>query len=417
MGEGGFSGSCLGEGAEEVVTRILLISQNFPPEQFGNASRVYDLSKHLVELGCKVMVMAPHPTFPFGSFPRVKRWKEETSIAGIRLLRMRTVQPQSNTPSFSMRMGYYLSFPLHAVLWALWMRREYEVVVTTNPPIFTGITGLLVKKLTGKPWVLDIRDLWIDASISLGFIQKGSMFERVSRWYERLCFTGCDSITVTTSEIQRLLEERYPVAKGKILVMPNGVDMAVFQPAQAKKPRIIYSGLLGTAQDLEVVIRAFARVRQKHQVMLYLVGDGELRRGLEDLAREEGVQDAVVFTGLLDREQVPGLIAGSLVGLAPLKDEQSLRYAIPTKALEYMACGIPFIAMGHGEIERLAERSKAGLVAENTVASLSGLLNRVLADETMRAEMGRKGRRFVEGSYDRRKIAERFLTAVQQMMT
>ena len=399
------------------MTRILVISQNFPPEHFGNASRMFDLSKHLVELGCEVMVMAPHPTFPFGRFPTSKRWKTETSVTGIRLMTLRTVQPQANNPSFWMRMGYYLSFPLHAVLRSLLKQREYDIIVTTNPPIFTGITGFVVKKLTGKPWVLDVRDRWVDASISLGFIRKGCLFERISRWYERRCFMTCDRITVTTGEIQRRLEERYGLSQEKMMVMPNGVDMLMFRPCRSKKQRIIYSGLLGTAQDLDVVIRAFSKVQEKHKVILYLVGDGELRADLEALARHEGVNGSVVFTGLVDREKVPGLIAESLVGLAPLKDMESLWYAIPTKALEYMACGIPFIATGHGEIEVLAQTSKAGMIAENSVTSLSGVMDRILTDAKRREEMGREGRRFVETLYDRKKIAQRFLTTVQQMMT
>ena len=102
-----------------------------------------------------------------------------------------------------------------------------------------------------------MRDLWINASISLGFLKKDSHFEKLSRKYEQLCYTHCDSIGVTTNAIGRDICERYEIDDNFINVVPNGVDTTFFKPLDVvKKHQIIYAGSIGHAQDLEKVIQA-----------------------------------------------------------------------------------------------------------------------------------------------------------------
>ena len=73
-------------------------------------------------------------------------------------------------------------------------------------------------------------------------------------------------------------------------------------------------------------------------------------KDLVKLVKKEGLDDVVIFTGSVEREKIPRLIAESLVGVAPLKNLQCLDYTISTKVYEYMSCGIPFIAAEKGEI-------------------------------------------------------------------
>jgi len=399
-----------------MAPRILMVTQNFPPEKFGNASRIFDLSKNLVKLGANVFVLSPHPTFPFGSFQ--KKWKIYSSekIDKVNNIKILTWQPIVHNPSFISRMAYYLTFPLHAMLWAFFKRKDYDVVFTTAPPIFTGITGLFIKKIVRKKWFLDVRDLWIDASVSLGFIKRNSFFEKISRRYEAFCYRTCDRITTTTEEIKNIIVKTYDISPDKIDVISNGVDIKLFKPVKEKKNRIIYSGLLGTAQDLEKVVLALKKVNEKRSIEFILVGDGETRHELEKLVKKEGLSDKVVFMGLLDREKVPQLIAESLMGIAPLKDLESLRYAIPTKAYEYMACGIPFVGTGDGEIKHLAVQSKAGLAAGNNVDSIYEKIMCLLENKKLMEEMGENGRTFVEKYNDREKIAQGLLCNIKKVV-
>lgn len=386
--------------------RILIISQHFPPEKSGNASRIFDMSSHLQKLGENVTVLAPHPSFPSGSFKRKWSISESQTVNGINLVNLLAWQPNNENPGFVGRIAYYLTFPLHTILWILFNFRKFDVIITSAPPIFTGFGGIPAKLLFKKKWVMDVRDLWINASISLGFLKKGSLFEKMSRTYEQICYSNADMICVTTEELGQDIMKTYKNIDERIIkVTPNGVDTDFFYPVDVpKKNQIIYAGNIGHAQDLEDVILAMKIVNERFDLKLLIVGNGDIKGYLEKVTTENRLTDYVEFPGLLPREDIPRLLSESLIGVAPLKKLKTLEYAIPTKAYEYMACGIPFVGCGEGEIRKLAETSGGGVIAENSPEDIAEAILRLLENPQKRAEMGRMGRAFVEKNVSRKLI-------------
>lgn len=398
-------------------SRILIITQHFPPESSGNASRVYDLSRNLVPLGSAVTVISPFPTFPHGRFKKTMKCYSYREIDGIKHYCIFTWQPPYENPSFMSRMSYYLTFPLHAIWWALLKRKEYDIIITSSPPIFSGLPGYIIKKIARKKWLVDVRDLWIDASLELGFLKKNSLFERISRRYEKICYHNCDMIMATTEEIKRKIVDRHNISMDKLNLLSNGVDTKMFKPSSVKKNRIIYTGNIGVAQDLEKFILAVKKVNEKFPLEFYLVGDGDIKNNLVELVKKENLVNIVFFTGSLEREKIPGLIAESLIGVAPLKNLQSLNYAIPTKVYEYMSCGIPFIATGKGEIEDFIKITNAGVIADNNIESICNIITGLLENKTLMGEMGDKGRNYAQKYFDRKKIAEHLLHIIDNVVS
>lgn len=397
--------------------RILYVTQHFPPETSGNASRVYDMARNLVKAGAEVKVLCPHPTFPHGSWERTWRRKTERTEDGVRVINLGCWQPTAEEPGFLSRMAYYLTFPIHAALWALLHRKEYDVVVSSSPPLFTGIPGLMAKRLLkDKTLVTEIRDLWLDAAIDLGFVDEQSLSTRLGKWFENKLYESSDLLGVTTEEVARKVRAHHQLNGTAIELAPNGVDTDLFQPAETPEPaqRFVYAGNIGPAQDLETVIEAIGLVREDHpDAELVLVGDGETRPRLEQLTRELDLEDAVRFPGRVPREEIPALYQTATAGLAPLKASPALEYAIPTKAYECMACGVPFIGMGIGEIRSLAEESGGGVIAENDPGEVAAAMRELIETPKHRAGLGHDGRRYVEENVDRGAIASSFYEAIK----
>ena len=69
------------------MKQVCIVSQHFPPERSGNASRIHDTAAHLAKLGIGVTVLAPHPTFPTGSFPRTWKRSDVQEADWIRVVR------------------------------------------------------------------------------------------------------------------------------------------------------------------------------------------------------------------------------------------------------------------------------------------------------------------------------------------
>lgn len=384
---------------------VVVVSQHYPPDRSGNASRVSDTCAHLAEDDWDVTVLAPPPAFPHGQFSRSWKRKTTRTVDGVTAHRLWAWQPTTEDPGFLARMAYYVLFPLHALVWLLVNHGEYDAIVTSSPPIFTGLAGLPFGLLTETPWIVDVRDLWIDAAVGLGFIGEGGVIERASRWYEGLVLRTADRVTVTTTVLGEGLVDRYGLDAKDVRHLPNGVDTETFRPTdEDREPTIVYTGNVGHAQDLDACIRAMSSV-ESPDATLRIVGDGDTRDRLERLVAEEGLGDRVEFTGLVPRETIPAVLDGAMVGVAPLKHDDTLEYAVPTKAYEYMACELPVVATGVGEIEALIDESGGGLFVDNDAERLAVAFDALLSDADRRDELGASGRAHMVERYDRGVVA------------
>lgn len=344
-----------------------------------------------------------------------EKLKKKTDInKNITLLNIWSFQPQKQNPTFLSRIAYYLTFPIHACIWALLYQKQYDVVVTSAPPIFTAITGLFAKIILRKKWVIDIRDLWIDASISMGFLKEGSIYERMSRKFMVLCLHNVDLVCTTTEGISKKLKESYNIKK--TILIPNGVDPDIFNPKSGKKKnQIIYTGNVGHAQDLKICILAVKKISILKNIKLLIVGDGDIKRELEEFVKAEKLDKIIIFKGMVPRKKIPKMISESLIGLAPLKKLESLDYAAPTKVFEYMACGIPFLGCGMGEIERLVVESNAGLLADNNMTSIANTIVNIIENPKKSKEMGINGINYVFNNYNRKTIAANLYKQINEL--
>jgi glycosyltransferase involved in cell wall biosynthesis len=395
------------------MTRAIVVTQNFPPDSLGNASRIHDNAKHLAaDDEWEVTVLAPPPAFPFGSFER--SWDRSRTYRqdGMTVHRLWAWQPASEDPGLLSRFCYYVLFPLHALLWLGINYRSFDVIFLSSPPVFVGIAGLPFALLDLKPLVVDVRDLWIDTAVELDIVKDGGAFVRLSRVYERVLLAAADRITVTTGVLGSRLRAAYDVDGGKIHHVPNGVDVDRYTPAESDADgptTIIYTGNVGHAQDLESCIRAVGRL-ERSDVVLRIVGNGDRMPALQRLVAEEGLADVVEFEGLVPRAAVPGFIEEAEIGLAPIKSDEALEYAVPTKTFEYLACEVPVVATGTGEIESVIEASGGGVVVDNDPDAIATALERFLDDPQRRESRGETGRRHVEERYDRAATARRLGT-------
>lgn len=393
--------------------RVLVVSQAFPPERGGNASRIGDTTRYLDDLGWDVTVLAPHPSYPHGQFDR--EWTRETAdtVDGVAVRRLWTWQPTSADPSTLARGLYYLLFAVHALLWVLRTDRRYDVVLTSSPPVFTAIPGWAARRRWGVPWVVDVRDLWVDAAVDLGLLSADGPVTRLTEHLQHRAVVTADRVFATTTVMRDRLCDRYPVAPGDVVVVPNGVDVDAFDPDRRPGNAVVYTGNLGHAQDLEPCIRAMAHVESDLQ--LRIVGDGDRRPALERVAERADVDDVVEFVGLVDREAVPEHLSDAVAGLAPVKSTENLRYAVPTKAYEYLACRVPVVAVGAGAIESFLERSGGGVVVESDPVAIARTLDALATDPGRRTRLAGAGHDHVADRYDRRAIAQRVSEALSAL--
>ena len=103
------------------------------------------------------------------------------------------------------------------------------------------------------------------------------------------------------------------------------------------------------------------------------------------------------------------------VFVAPFRKEAVER--APVKIFDYLACGKPVVATDVGETSGFfADSGAVMIVPPEDPAALACGINRLLENETLRAEMGEKGRAFIVGRYSRTQITEIVETAAMKLL-
>ena len=155
---------------------MFIITQYFPPEVGASASRWYDFVEILVKQNYNVTVLCEAPHYPNTKYySGFKNSWLSVDKKSPKLTILRSKAFASNRKSFIKKITHYLVFMFSAIL-NFNKVKNYDLLIISSPPLFTGIIGLYAKKFYKKNFWLDIRDLWPDSVFELGQIKRGLLF-------------------------------------------------------------------------------------------------------------------------------------------------------------------------------------------------------------------------------------------------
>ena len=148
--------------------------------------------------------------------------------------------------------------------------------------------------------------------------------------------------------------------------------------------------------------RAIACVKERLPgVSATIVGDGVLRRPLEEMARELGLESNVVFTGR--RSDVADLLPRARVFVLTSESE-----GVSLSLMEALACGVPAVAPRVGDLADVIEDCVNGfLIDEHTAEVFAARILELLSDEARRRQFAAEARRTAE-RYETGVIARRW---------
>jgi glycosyltransferase involved in cell wall biosynthesis len=161
---------------------------------------------------------------------------------------------------------------------------------------------------------------------------------------------------------------------------------------------------------LQDAIRAIGRLGP--DAHLWILGDGPLRPGLEALGQTEA-PGRVHWHGFVNQSRVPALLAAADVSVMPSEDEP---WGLAVN--EAMACGLPAIcSTGTGCAADLVRPGETGyLYLLGNIEELAKYLERLQADRSACARMGRAARDLIQAGYDVRVTAEQITAAVRSVV-
>lgn len=232
-----------------------------------------------------------------------------------------------------------------------------------------------------------------------------------ARVYERL-FSAADLVTVNSGfTLSRLAKLGCP--HNKLGQLPVGLDLEAFpfhaRTRRAGEPvRVLTVARLVEIKGHEFAIRAVAKARQRHPELHYdIVGDGPLRKELEALIAELGLQNGVTLHGAREGGYIQELMTRAHFAVLASVSVEGDQEGQGLFLQEAQACGLPVLATQHGALpEGLLPELSGCLVPERDVEALAARLAFLLEHPDVWPEMGQRGREFVAKYYDIRRLNE-----------
>ena len=384
---------------------ILLLSIAYPPEVRSASLLTLEFAQALHARGHRVTVVTSYPGYNLPSEARGRHYDEVTDEGGVTVVRVRSMPVHK--VGLLQRGIAELSLPRVFSKAAVRLVKEpVDVIEVYSPPLTLGLAGRSLKRKFGCPLVVNVQDLFPQNAVDLGMLRPGPALWTF-RAIEQSVYRGADAITVHSSGNRTFLLDKRGQPPNRVHVVPNWIDPVPFD-ATARTGRyreqygladrfvVLFAGVLGPAQGLDVVVDAAWELHDFTDVVFLLVGDGTEKARLQEKVRARG-QRNVQFESFVSEREYPALVKDADVGLLSI----SGRYhtpVVPGKMLGYMAGGLPVVASLNVESDGHAFLKASGggfsVLADN-VPDLVEAVRRLRGDTTLRATMATAGRAYV----------------------
>lgn len=313
---------------------------------------------------------------------------------------------------------------------------EYAVVQVRDMTII-ALVALMMCAIKKKPFFY-----WLSYPQSEGQIQRAKargvcagmkywfplMQGMVGKWLlYKIILPKADHVFVQSDNMRKaLMQQNIPFEK--MTPVPMGVDLEAIEdkplphtnPLLVGKRVLVYLGTLDKTRQIELLFMALKLVMARiPNVLLVLAGDTEddmHRAWLKQQATQHGVESDILWTGWLPTKEAWRYVVSAEVGLSPFPRGFLLDMASPTKAVEYMALGLPVIANDNPDQQQVVAESGAGMCVPMTPEAFADAIATLLNDSNMRANMSSLGQHYVSQYRGYYQLAESLAKEYQQRL-
>jgi len=408
------------------MIRVQLVTHYYPPEVGAPQARLSEMARAWVSSGVQVTVLTGMPNHPTGVVPAAYRGvlTRAERRDGVRVLRS-WLYATPNEGIVRKTVGH-LSFMLSTVLFSAPRAGPADVVVVSSPTFFSIASAYIVARLRRAVLVVEIRDLWPAIFVELGVLTNRRLINLLER-LELAAYRAADAVVVVTEGFREDLLRR-GVPSEKVTTIRNGVDLDLFRSnvrssaedrellgARAGDLLVLYIGAHGISHALTSLVEA-AALLQDAPIHLALVGEGAAKPAVLAAVARTGTRNITVLPGV-PRHRVPEIIAAADVCVVPLRDVPLFGTFIPSKMFEFLAMAKAVVGSVRGEAAHILTDAGAVVVPPEDPGALAAALRGLAADPARCEAMGRRGRTYVEQHFDRRALANDYLSVLRRAIT
>jgi|APSaa5957512535_1039671.scaffolds.fasta_scaffold18115_2 glycosyltransferase involved in cell wall biosynthesis len=386
---------------------ILFVSAYDAPR--GQSARTYNFARELVGLGHDVTFI----TNGFNHFTRKEyldskeRFRVEY-IDGIRVLWLKTYPYHSNGPARFLNM---LSNAWQAYFRSDLIKQPFDIVVGPSVPLFTALSGYFIAKKRKAKFVFEIRDVWPQALVDLGYLSQKSLIVRLLSMIEIFLYKKSNHIISALPFVYEHISN-YGVSKNKISYIPNGVFIKPYKERNKVKESskdiitLTYVGNFSATHGVSLILDCAARM-QDEPIKFVLIGasKGYLKKFPSDNYKNVSIRPVI------DKINVPMELIKSDILIASVKDTNVYQFGINSnKIYDYLAAGKPIIFSGNTPNNQIVEADAGIVIPPDDIDALHDAIMKMLEmTPAQRSELGERGRKYAEKNLDVKILSEKLI--------
>jgi glycosyltransferase involved in cell wall biosynthesis len=393
--------------------KILYFYQYFATSKGSWGTRVHEFAKNWVDAGHQVTVVTA--IYSKSDLKAVK--KIETQFHdGIEVKVINVLI--DNRQRVAKRIWSFLQFMFFSSWFALTLKAD--IVIASSGPITVGFPGLVARYLRGRKLVFEARDLWPAGAIEMGIL-RNRVAIRLAFAFEKFCYRSSAHIITLSPGMSDDIQKRYDFKKQTSVT--NAANISLFgtrrqqSTAFTGKKYAIYTGNIGEVNNSIWLLDAARELKKKNRsdLLILLVGEGQQREILEETARKEGI-DNFIRLGLMPKNDLVTFVQQAMVSLVPLKATPVLDTSSPNKFFESLAAGVPVVQNTNGWMKDFLDQHKIGYtVSANDPVALADLLIDLASKPGLLKTMGEKAKRVAAENFDKDILSQRMLTVLSHV--
>lgn len=379
--------------------KLIFINQFFWPDNAPTAVLLDQTVRHAADQGHQVTVVCGDQGYVKGT---------SADAPAVRICRVPSL-PFSRHPIS--RMLSWGSFLVLSACRLLFLGRNDIIVTMTTPPGLSIAAALLKRFLGARLWIWEM-DVYPDVVVATGGLSPESLVTRILQWIFTWSRRRADGIIVLGQCMKDRLRasgvpaERIHIAEN----WSSGHAADGFETPKTPPLRILYSGNLGMAHEVETIQNILQTLASEPDIRFVFAGGGAARPGLEQHCRAANIPN-VTFQSYGDSQTFAANLHSSHVGLVTLRNGCE-GTVVPSKIYSLLSIGCPILFIGPKTATPallIGEYQCGWHFEPGRAGEVSAFLKRLSTDPSQIAGAGQNARKAFEKHYNQASGTARLL--------
>jgi glycosyltransferase involved in cell wall biosynthesis len=369
------------------MPRVMVIAHGFPPAGGSGSNRALAFARYLPLHGWRPVVLTVGAAWATnrddGLLAEVPR--------DVAVVRTRSLEPLAGLPSggpvramarpsrLRQHLGHVRRFPDAHLGWlpfavAAGLKQPSDMLYSSSGPFTSHLVGLLLHRLTRRPWVAELRDGWYQWNRAI-FPDYPAWRGPLERRLEATVIRTASRVVLVTDRMANAFRAQYPdVDPRHFAVISNGFDPAQFsvtppRPADGRFD-VIHAGALYYGRSLASFLHSAIQLIETDPDFaraFRLVLVGSLDRAARSELESSGLGDRLEYRGQVDHAATLAALGAADLLLLVANTTPGAEATVPGKLFEYLAAGRPVLAIAPSAASStgdVLQQTRAGWLAQ-----------------------------------------------------